>query len=161
MNPQREVCVGGANSSTTKFAPLPRLIPRRVREGTACCGDRTRPNFIGEVVVSVILIVLLLLFLNPFDIFMPSMAQMALVVCLVLVFGVFVAFVWREEVRDEREVVHRLASGRVGYLLGASILSLGIIVQSFTYTVDPWLVGAFVVMVLGKVIALAYHRFHY
>src|SRR3989338_4881231 len=29
-------CVGGGDSSTTKFAPTPRLISRPGREGTAC-----------------------------------------------------------------------------------------------------------------------------
>ena len=47
MNPQKRRCVGGANSSTTKFALVSRLIPRRglPREQLAA-GIRTRPNFI-------------------------------------------------------------------------------------------------------------------
>ena len=37
----RGECVGGADTPTTKFAPMPRLIPRPL-----CGGDRMRPNFI-------------------------------------------------------------------------------------------------------------------
>ncbi len=60
INPQRHRSVGGADSSTTKFALLPRLylaesakgqLPTETyRFGTGgCCGNRTRPNFIYNV----------------------------------------------------------------------------------------------------------------
>lgn len=115
-------------------------------------------NIIQEVSVSLILIVLLALLLNPFDLWMPSALFMMIVLGLAVVFAVFVSFVWKENTRDEREMLHKMLAGRIAYLVGAGMLVLGIIVQSFSHEIDPWLVLTFGVMILAKIAGIIYGR---
>lgn len=113
-------------------------------------------NFRKELVVAIMLIVSLILVLNPYHFWMPSMMHKFVLGITVAVFGVFSSFILREQVVDEREATHRMLAGRVAFLSGSSMLVLGIIYQSLTYMVDPWLVATLVVMILGKVSALIY-----
>lgn len=113
-------------------------------------------NFNKEISVSVVLVALLLFILDPFDMVMPSMAQMTALVLAVAAFGIFASFILRESAGDEREGAHRMFAGRVAFLSGASVLILGIVVQGVFDKIDTWLVAALVVMVLGKVAARLY-----
>lgn len=119
-------------------------------------------NIFGEVFVSAALIVLLILSLNPFNIFMPTMLQTTLICILVIVFGAFALFVWREKIRDEREGYHRLVAGRWAFLIGALILVAGIVVQHLQEgRIDPWLSITLGGMVLAKVGGLVYSRYKF
>ncbi len=109
-------------------------------------------NRITELSMAGLLIALAIFLLNPFHWWMPSNMVMMIAVCMVVVCGVFVSFVWREKVRDEREVVLRMNAGRAGFLVGVGIATIGIIVQSFSHTVDVWLVLVLAGMVIGKII---------
>ncbi|MDQ3076883.1 MAG: hypothetical protein M3Q63_02420, partial [bacterium] len=62
----------------------------------------------------------------------------------------FATFILRENVRDERDGMHRLLAGRMAFLLGSITLVIGILVQAYSHTVDIWLVLTLVVMVLTK-----------
>lgn len=115
-------------------------------------------NFLKEVSISGILIILLVLFLNPFDFWMPTALLMMMVLGLVVVFALFASFVWRENHRDEREGLHKMMAGRIAFLVGAALLTLGIIVQSFNHNLDPWLVFVLTGMIVAKVITLIYGR---
>ena len=115
-------------------------------------------NLLQEVSISGILIVLLVLFLNPFDFWMPTALLMMMVLGLVVVFALFASFFWRENHRDEREGFHKVMAGRVAFLVGTALLTLGIIVQSFSHDLDPWLVFVLSGMVAAKAIALIYGR---
>jgi predicted ABC-type exoprotein transport system permease subunit len=115
-------------------------------------------KFFGEIIISVVLILLLVLSLNPFHFFMPSVLQMTLLCILVLVFGVFTVFVWKEKVQDERESMHRLFAGRVAFLSGTIILVIGIVAEHLQLQKNPWLEVALVGMVLSKLIGLVYSR---
>ena len=115
---------------------------------------------LSEAVFAAILLVLLVLFLNPFDFWMPDALLMTMIVGLLIAFGVFAVFVWREKSRDEREERHRMIVGRNAFLLGAATLTLGIVLESLTHKLDPWLVITLAAMVLAKVMGLAYHRLH-
>jgi uncharacterized membrane protein len=111
-----------------------------------------------ELIISVAFVLLLILLLNPFNFWMPTSVQMMLIALVVIVFALFASFVWREKARDEREEYHKMTAGRIGYLAGIAILVLGVVVQAFSHTLDPWLVSALGVMVVTKIAALVYSR---
>ena len=114
--------------------------------------------FIAEVTIAVALIALTLLLLNPVGSWMPDMATELLILGVLVIFAVFANFVWRESARDERELLHRLIAGRVAFLVGTAGLVVGVIAQALRGTVDPWLVGGLVVMVLAKIAGLVYSQ---
>lgn len=109
-------------------------------------------EFIKEIVASVVLIVLLAAFLNPFAI--PTMFEMMLLLALLVAFAFFATYIWKERSRDERESLHTMLAGRDAFLAGATILVIGIILQSLNHALDPWLVITLTVMVLAKMISL-------
>ena len=115
-------------------------------------------NFLQEVVVSLVLIILLVLLLNPFNFWMPTNVLIIMLVGLMVVFAMFTSFVWREDAKDEREVLHRMFSGRVAYLIGTGTLVLGIIIQCFWHQLDPWLVVTLGLMILAKILGIAYSK---
>lgn len=115
-------------------------------------------NTLQEIIVSLILIALLVFFLNPFQLWMPNALLMMMVLGLLVVFALFAGFVWRENARDEREGFHRMLAGRIAFLIGAATLVIGIVVQSFQHTLDPWLVIALGIMIFAKIIGLIYGR---
>ena len=118
-------------------------------------------NLLQEVSISGILIILLVLFLNPFGFWMPTALLMMMVLGLVVAFALFASFVWRENHRDEREGFHKMMAGRIAYLTGTALLTLGIIVQSFGHEIDLWLVLILCAMILAKIIGLIYGRLKY
>ncbi len=111
---------------------------------------------IQEMTISGGLIVLLILFVNPFKFWMPSMMLLTMILALVVLFAVFASFVWREHSQDERESVHKMMAGRVAFLIGAGLLVVGIIYQSFHHTLDVWLVVTLVGMIIAKICGLIY-----
>ncbi len=78
---------------------------------------------------------------------MLSMAALAILVV------AFIVFIVREQPRDEREVLHSLKGGQVSYLLGAIVLLVGIVVQSFAHNLDPYLPLALGVMIIAKLVS--------
>ena len=115
-------------------------------------------NLLQEIIVSGVLIILLILFLNPFGFWMPTAMLMMMVLGLALAFALFASFVWRENHRDEREGLHKMMAGRIAFLVGTALLTLGIIVQSFNHELDPWLVFTLAGMIVAKAISLIYGR---
>ena len=97
------------------------------------------------------LVVLAVLLLNPFNFWMPSIVVMCILPIILGLFALFSSFVLRENKCDEREERHRALAGRNSFLAGAGLLTLGIVVQAYTHTVDPWLVIALTVMILVKI----------
>ena len=108
-------------------------------------------NSFAYLFVSAALLILLLLIANPFGLWMPDMMHLAVLALMVVVFGVFAAFVLRETDEDERAVSHRALAGRVAFLAGSAVLAVGILVQGWTGMIDVWLISTLVVMVLAKV----------
>ncbi len=115
-------------------------------------------DFLQEIIVSLVFIVLLVLLLNPFNFWMPTNMLMVMLVGLIIVFTLFASFVWRENAKDERELLHRMFAGRVAYLVGTGTLVLAIIIQCFLHQLDPWLVLVLVLMVLAKIVGIMYSR---
>lgn len=112
----------------------------------------------NEITLSAILVVLAILFLDPFMLWMPDSLVYMLIGGVIVVFAVFAGLTWRERARDERDELHKMLAGRVGYLLGSGVLIAGIVWQTITSHPDPWLVAALVGMVLGKLLGLYYGR---
>jgi hypothetical protein len=110
----------------------------------------TRDDVI-QTAIALILALLVVLILNPYDFWMPTMTHMALLGGAIVAFGLYAVFILREESHDEREEMHRMHAGRAAYLVGAGILTLGILYQSYTDTLDVWLVLSLVAMILGKI----------
>lgn len=105
----------------------------------------------NEITVSILFLLLLALFLDPLMIFMPSGFVYAVIVGAIVVFAAFAGLVWRTRPADERDEVHQMKAGRLGYLLGTGVLLAGIVLQALVdHAVDPWLVAGVGAMVLGK-----------
>ncbi len=112
----------------------------------------------GELFVSLVLVLLLGIVFNPWSMVMPDYVVMALLTGLIVSFIGFAVFVWREGSGDERETAHRLLADRVAYLIGSALLLIGVIIQEFRGSLDPWLIFVLAAMVLGKVAGLLYAK---
>lgn len=108
-------------------------------------------NNLKEIIVTVCLVVLAVLLLNPFMFWMPDMMLLCMLAITLGLFALFASFVLREHTCDEREDQHRALAGRNAFLVGAGVLTVGIVVQGYTHAVDPWLVFALVSMVVAKI----------
>ncbi|MEO5635448.1 MAG: hypothetical protein ABIS26_02580 [Candidatus Paceibacterota bacterium] len=113
-------------------------------------------NLKTEIAISLILVVLTVLLLNPFHFWMPNMLHMVMLALTLVIFALFAIFILREKIEDERDSVHRMLSGRVAFLIGSTLLTIGIIVQSLQDAVDVWLVIVLVAMVLSKLVTRIY-----
>ncbi len=109
-----------------------------------------------ESVLALVFVFLLVLIVNPFHLWMPTMLHMVALVAVLAAFSGFSIFVLRERARDEREQLHRMQVGRIGFLVGASVLTVAVVIQEFYDMLDVWLVFALVGMIVGKMIAGVY-----
>lgn len=108
-------------------------------------------NNIKEIIVTIALVVLAVLLLNPFHFWMPNMIVICMLVAILALFALFASFILREKTSDERDEQHRTLAGRNAFLAGSGILTLGIVVQGYSHSVDPWLVVTLIVMVVVKI----------
>lgn len=113
-------------------------------------------NLIGETIISLGLIVLLIFFMNPLDLLMPQRMHQLMVPLLVILFILFAAVLWKENLGDEREQLHKFIASRFAYVAGIAILILGIIFESIHTFIDPWLIIAICIMLLAKICGLVY-----
>ncbi|PIT91236.1 hypothetical protein COU17_01250 [Candidatus Kaiserbacteria bacterium CG10_big_fil_rev_8_21_14_0_10_49_17] len=114
-------------------------------------------KFINEISISVLFLLLIVLFLDPFMYLMSDSLVFMVLGALVVLFALFATFLWREKAHDEREAMHKMLAGRIGYLIGSGSLLIGFVVQVLSGGhVDPWLVFGLAGLVVGKLIALAY-----
>ncbi len=113
---------------------------------------------ISEITVAGVLITLLILLVNPMDFWMSSSIVMMIEIIILTLFAVFAIFIWREQIQDERESLHRLMADRIAFLVGAGILLLSILWQSFWHSLDFLLVIALCCMILAKTAGLIYNR---
>ncbi|MEK7579283.1 MAG: hypothetical protein AAB460_02000 [Patescibacteria group bacterium] len=109
-------------------------------------------NNLLETLVTACLIALAILLLNPFQFWMPDVVVICLLAVTLGLFGIFASFILRERVADEREGLHRTLAGRNAFLAGSGVLTLAIVVQGYTHSVDPWLVIALVAMIIVKIL---------
>ena len=114
-------------------------------------------NF-GEIIFSLVLIGLLTIFLLPTKLLMPMSSSVMMILVLIIVFLGFSIFIWKEKAHDEREHLHILNAGRISYFIGCLILICGIIIQSLSHNIDPWLIYTLIVMVLAKILSRFYSQ---
>lgn len=117
-------------------------------------------NNLKETVVTVALLAIAILLLNPFNFWMPDMMVISMLVGALVLFGIFSSFILREKTIDERDEQHKTLAGRNAFLAGSGILILGIVVQGYTHSVDPWLVITLIGMVVVKIITRVWSDKH-
>jgi hypothetical protein len=110
-------------------------------------------NTLAQVGSASLFALLSLALINPFGLWMPSMAHETILALLVIAFGIFLAFLLKERAGDERDDAHRALAGRAAFLIGCAVLLAGVLAQSMSGMFDAWLVGALAAMVLAKVAA--------
>lgn len=108
-------------------------------------------NNLKETLVAAALIVIAIVLLNPFDFWMPNMLMASVLMVTLIIFALFASFILREKSVDEREDQHRSLAGRNAFLVGAGLLTLGIMVQGYAHQVDPWLVMVLIAMIVVKI----------
>lgn len=106
----------------------------------------------GDVLIGVIVLVCLLLSSRLFSGFMPSSVLMVLIAIFAATVSLFAIIVWRESPRDEREAHLLLFSDRLGFLAGAVVLSLGLVVSSIRHESTTVLALALAAMILAKLL---------
>lgn len=84
--------------------------------------------------------------------------ESTVILLFILMVILFIGFIWKEKVKDERESLHRHISSRFAYLAGVAVLAVGIITQTINENLDPWLVVVICIMILGKLFGLIYSR---
>ena len=95
-------------------------------------------NYILEIIVSFLLILALLACLNPLNLLMPPPIVMIAVVALLLIFGLFSIYIWKERKGDERETYHKILSGHFAFLTGSYYSSFAIAYQELNHI---WILG--------------------
>jgi len=113
-------------------------------------------NLKVEILISLVLVVLTIFLLNPFHFWMPDMMHILALGITLVALAFFAIFILREKVGDERDNAHKMLSGRIAFLVGSGLLTIGIVTQSFLDKVDVWLVVVLVAMVLSKLITRIY-----
>ena len=113
-------------------------------------------RFIGEAIISVVLIALLVFFLNPLELMMPQSIHAIMIPLLVVLFIVFAGVIWKESPGDEREQLHKFIASRFAYFAAIATLIIAIVAQSFQKAIDPWLIIAICVALLAKIVGLIY-----
>jgi len=114
-----------------------------------------------EIVVSLVLVVVLLTFLRGPELLMPMSFDSMALVLFVIFLVMFIGLLFREGALDERERLHRLEAGRFAYIAGILVITAGIVYQSFSYNIDPWLVYALITMIIVKIASRVYAQMNH
>jgi hypothetical protein len=117
-------------------------------------------NNIVHICLALVFLALLVLLSDPFMLWMPAEAQMAVLLGATVLACVWVGFVMFEKTDDEREAIHRMHAGRIAYLSGVAVLTVGLLFQGLAHSIDPWLTLALGAMVSMKLVSRIYSQ-HY
>jgi peptidoglycan/LPS O-acetylase OafA/YrhL len=113
-----------------------------------------------EILMTIGLVLILVFLASPWGKQCDDMLLVAICTVLIVLFILFSIFIWKEKPQDEREQAIMEFASRVGYTAGMTFLLIGIIFQSFSSKIDPWMVAALIVMILSKLIAFKYSLKH-
>lgn len=117
-------------------------------------------EFLSEIIVSILLVAVATAFINPY--WMPMGIVSTLLFIFAGLFVAFVIFIWKEKRGDERETYLRNIAGRVGYLVGALFLVIGIICEIIKHNmVNGWLIATLVAMIVAKIVGLIWAKRKY
>ncbi|MBA3789325.1 hypothetical protein H0X32_02940 [Patescibacteria group bacterium] len=103
-----------------------------------------------ERLVAIVLIILLILIGNPFTFWMPSMLIATVLVVITALTFVWAGFIITEKAHDEREELHRTNAGRAAYLGAAGMLTIALVYQGLTHTIDIWIPATLALMIIAK-----------
>jgi hypothetical protein len=109
-----------------------------------------------ERIIAIVLIIMLILIGNPFGFWMPSMVLITILTVIAALVFVWAGFILSEKAHDEREEWHRTNAGRAAYLGAAAMLTVALVYQGLTHTIDLWIPATLAVMVLFKLFARIY-----
>jgi hypothetical protein len=112
----------------------------------------------NDVVIGIIVIICLFLSSNVIPGFMPSSIAMILIGIFIAAFGLFAVLIWHESPRDERETHILLSSDRLGFLIGAILLSILLVIESLRHQPTEIIAGVLSAMVLAKLIGKYLHK---
>src|SRR3989338_5005846 len=107
-----------------------------------------------------IFIALLTGFLIQGDAGSMSMQKMLSVSALLAVYVVALSLVGEGKAEDERALHHRYLANRAALVAGTVFLSVGVLYQLFTHSLDYWLLAGLITINFVKIISLIYanHR---
>lgn len=108
----------------------------------------------SEILVALAVLITLGLKVDPFHWLMPTALQMLVLGLFAAAMAVYAGIVFREHPQDERDVHHLAVASRVAYLAGVTALSVLLVIQDLTHTLDPWLCGVLALMIIVKLIVL-------
>lgn len=88
-----------------------------------------------------------------------SMGQMISVSVFLGIYVIAMSLVGEGKVIDERELQHRYMANRLALIAGTIVLSIGVLVQLFTHTMDYWLLGGLIFINFVKIVSLIYSNY--
>ena len=106
--------------------------------------------------VTVLALASLVLLTDPFMNLMPTPTQMLVLMMVAVLLSISVAFIFSEQASDERDVLHRMEAGRIGYGAGLSVLIIALLVQGFSHHIDAWIIIVITIMLAAKVAVRLY-----
>lgn len=118
--------------------------------------NKEHTNSVLDLLIVLVLAALVGALVNPFDWFMFSRVEMLVLAVFAACVAIFIALFWKEQAVDEREAVHMMFAGRVAFLIGTTLLTVGIVVQSLQHSLDAWLPVVLLAMVASKYAARIY-----
>lgn len=112
----------------------------------------------SDIFVGIIVIACLFFSSNIIPGFMPSAIVMILIGIFIAAFGFFAVMIWNENPRDEREAHILLSSDRLGFLVGAVLLSTLLVIESLRHQPTALLATVLSAMILAKLIGKYLHK---
>lgn len=91
--------------------------------------------------------------LEPFNIVMPTEAQMVSAGILLAILVFAIGLLWQEKPKDEREEKVFAERARIAYFVGLGIGSIGIFYGAINHEIDWWLVAVVGSMLTIKLIS--------
>jgi hypothetical protein len=116
---------------------------------------KIRNNFLERIVI-VILLILLAVVANPLMLWMPSALLMIVITLITALVFLWAGFVLTEKGGDEREEIHRTNAGRAAYLAAAGTLTIALVYQGSTHSIDLWIPATLAVVILAKFLTRVY-----
>ena len=110
-------------------------------------------QYLNEIAVAFFLVIILIFFWNPWYLWMPDQFVYMAISALAILVVLYAGLVLKEKPQDEREEKLQAQAGRIGFITGVVILSIGVAYQAVTSSPDVFLLLALAAMVIIKVFA--------
>jgi hypothetical protein len=90
-----------------------------------------------------------------------SMEQMISVSVFLGIYVVAMSLVGEGKIADERDMQHRYTSNRLALIAGTTVMSVGVLAQIFSHTLDYWLLAGLIAINLVKIVSLIYSNYRH